>query len=267
MGSLQGKIAMITGAGGGIGAETARLMAARGAAVALADIDFAAAEAAAATIAAEGGHALPLAIDLTDEASIAGVFQRVIETFGRIDVLDNNAADLSPERSARDRDVETMDLDVWDAAFRVNVRGAMLCCRQALPHMVRRGGGVIVNTASNLALQGNVIQAAYSASKAALLQMTRSIAASHGKKGVRCNAVLPGLTLTRSAREHLPGFILEIMESETLMPRLGEAADIAGAVAFLASDDARHITGQWLVVDGGLSTHVPGFAALRRAMD
>lgn len=136
----------------------------------------------------------------------------------------------------------------------------MLCCKHVLPHMVRQGGGSIINTASNLALQGHIVQSAYAASKAAMLQMTRSIAASHGRRGIRCNAVSPGLVLTRSAREHLPSRVLEMVAAETLTPYLGAPDDIAYAVAYLASDEARYVTGHNLVVDGGTATHVPGIA-------
>jgi NAD(P)-dependent dehydrogenase (short-subunit alcohol dehydrogenase family) len=160
----------------------------------------------------------------------------------------------------RDRDVETMDLAVWDKTFAVNLRGTMLACKAALPHLAASGNGAIVNTVSNLALQGHVIQTAYSASKAALIQLTRSIAASHGRRGVRCNAVAPGMTMTPALRQAFPPHIRKLVEDETLRDRLGEPEDIAEAVAFLASDAARNITGQVLVSDGGLSSHVPGIA-------
>jgi NAD(P)-dependent dehydrogenase (short-subunit alcohol dehydrogenase family) len=136
----------------------------------------------------------------------------------------------------------------------------MLACRAALPHLRATGDGAIVNTVSNLALQGHIIQAAYSASKAALIHLTRSIAASHGRAGVRCNAVAPGMTMTPGLAAAFPAHIRKFVEDETLRDRLGAPEDIAEAVAFLASNAARNITGQCLVSDGGLSSHVPGIA-------
>lgn len=259
--SFEGKTALITGAGGGIGAATARLLAAHGARVAVADLNRSAAEHVAAEIGP--GRALAVEVDLAEEESIRASIEDTVAVFGRLDILDNNAADLSPSQSAHDGDVEHMSAEVWDRAFRVNVRGTMLACRYALPHMVAQGGGAIVNTASNLALQGNVIQAAYSASKAAVIQLTRSIATSHGRAGVRANCVSPGMTLSQAALSHLPPRLREIVESETLTPYLGAPDDIAFAVAFLASDAARYLNGHNLVVDGGTASHVPGFAALR----
>ena len=147
-------------------------------------------------------------------------------------------------------------------AFRVNTRGTMLCCSEALRIMETQGGGVIVNTASNLALQGNVIQAAYSASKAAVLQLTRSIATSHGKRGIRCNAVLPGLTGSKSALEHLPPRLMRDRHRGDADALSRRPMDIAHTVAFLVSDEARYITGQCFIVDGGTSAHIPGFARL-----
>ncbi len=260
MNDFKGKVAVVTGAAGGIGSATAALFAERGATVALADIRL---EAVQRLADAMGNAAAAFKLDLAEQNSIERLIASVIAKFGRIDVLHNNAALLTPEISAADRDIETMDVAVWDQVFQVNVRGTMLACKYALPHMVRQGGGVIVNTASNLALQGNVVQAAYSASKAAILQLTRSIAASHGRQGIRCNAVSPGLTLTPAAREHLPAVHREAVENETLTPYLGEPQDISGAVVFLASDEARYITGQNIVADGGTASHVPGFAQLR----
>ncbi len=254
---LNGKVAIITGAAGGIGTATARLFLARGARVVLADLAGDRAQ----TLADElGDHALPITLDLADPASVARMVDATVAHFGRLDILHNNAAFLDPNMAALDSDVEAMDLGVWDKTFAVNLRGTMVACRSALPHLKAHGNGAIVNTVSNLALQGHVIQAAYSASKAALIQLTRSIAASHGRQGVRCNAVAPGMTMTSALREAFPPHIRKLVEGETLRPQLGDPEDIAEAIAFLASDAARNITGQCLVSDGGLSSHVPGIA-------
>ncbi len=255
-----GKVVLLTGAAGGIGSETARIFAGGGAKILLADLNFAAAEDLAARLPA--GAALPFHFDLGDEEAIRAAIAMTVTRWGRLDILVNNAAELSEDTSRRDRDVETMDVEVWDRSFRVNVRGTMLCCKHSLPIMTRQGSGVIVNVASNLALQGNVVQAAYSATKAAVLQMTRSIATSHGRRGIRCNAVSPGLTLTRAAAEHLPAALREAVAAETLTPYLGEPPDIAHTIAFVASDAARYITGQNFIADGGTSAHVPGFERL-----
>ncbi len=263
MHTLKDKIAVITGAAGGIGAATAHIMARAGAKLALADIRRDAAEKVVAEIKAAGGSAIALELDLAHEESIVAALNTTLQAFGRIDVLNNNAALLTPEISRRDGNVELMDAEVWDSIFRINVRGAMLCCKHALKHMTPRRSGSIINTASNLGLQGNVIQAAYSASKAAMLQLTRSIATSHGRRGIRCNSVSPGLVLTPAARAGLPPKLLEIVASETLTPYLGEPDDIGHVVAFLASDEARYVTGQNFVADGGTASHVPGFSQFR----
>jgi NAD(P)-dependent dehydrogenase (short-subunit alcohol dehydrogenase family) len=260
--SLRGRVAIVTGGAGGIGAATCAVLAARGARVVVADIDLSRAQAVASDLARDGHEATAIAVDLAEEVSIAALFERTIAEYGRLDILDNNAAILTADLARRDLDMATMETEVWDITFKVNVRGTMLCCRQALRIMERQGSGAIVNTASNLALQGNVIQAAYSASKAAVIQMTRSIATSHGKRGIRCNAVLPGLTGSAAALGNLPPRLIEIVTEETLTPYLGDPMDIAHTVAFLVSDEARYITGQAIVADGGTSIHIPGFARL-----
>jgi len=260
MHQLNDKVAIVTGAAGGIGAATARLLAERGASVVVADINAGAANEVAQLIERSGGVALALHLDLAAEEIVASVVRAALERFGRVDILHNNAADLSPELTRRDQDVESMDAEVWDRTFRVNVRGTMLCCKHVLPHMVENGGGSIINTASSLGLQGNLGQAAYAASKAAIIQLTRSIATSHGRRGIRCNSVSPGLVMTPAARDNLPRRLHEIVASETLTPYLGLAEDIAEVVAFLACDGARYVTGHNLVADGGGVAHVPGFA-------
>lgn len=259
-----GKVAIITGGAGGIGAATASLLSELGAKVAVADINLEAAKAVAVEIAGHGGTVLPIWVDLAQEETIQAMVQTTLQAFGRIDVLHNNAAHLSPETFARDRDVESMDVEIWDQAFRVNVRGAMLWSKYTLPHMLPHAGASIINTASNLGMQGGLIQAAYSASKAALIQLTRSIATSHGKLGIRCNAISPGLALTDNVAQTLPASFREIVETETLTPYLGTPRDIACVAAFLASDEARNINGQNIVVDGGTASHIPGLAQMRK---
>ena len=253
---LTGRVAIVTGGAGGIGAATARLLTARGARVVIADI----AAARAVEVAAGLPGAIACAVDLADEGSISEMIAVTVRHFGRLDILHNNAAALDPDLAPLDGNVQDMQTAVWDRTFTVNLRGTMLACREALPHLAANGNGAIVNTVSNLALQGHMIQAAYSASKAGLIQLTRSIAASHGRAGVRCNAVAPGMTLTPSLIAAFPKELRQLVEAETLRDRLGAPEDIAEAVAFLASDAARNITGQILVSDGGLSSHVPGLA-------
>lgn len=256
MSQLTGKVAIVTGAGTGIGYATAKIMAARGAQVIMTGTRVEVLDKAAESVRQSGGKALAVPMNLGDTGSIENLIDTTIAKFGRLDVLHNNAADLSVTH--RDHDIETMDLEVWDRIFNVNVRGTMLCCKLALPHMVKQGGGSIINTASALGVQGAAVQAAYSASKAALIQMSRSIATSHGKRGIRCNAVLPGITRTEGA-QNLPPFLFAIQESENLTPYLGNPEDIGYLVAFLASDEARYITGQAILADGGASAHISGF--------
>ena len=156
-----------------------------------------------------------------------------------------------------------MDLAIWEKAFRINLTGTMLCCKYALPHMPRHAGASIINIASTMGMQGFTDMTAYGCTKAAVIHLTRDIATSHGKLGIRCNAISPGLILTPFQRAEVPKAIQDIVEAGTLLPSLGQPNDIAYVVAFLASDEARHITGQNIVVDGGASVHDPGFAQER----
>ncbi|UJW87453.1 SDR family NAD(P)-dependent oxidoreductase [Devosia sp. SL43] len=262
--SLDGKVSIVTGGAGGIGAQVCALLADHGARVIVADIAEDRAAALAAELRGTGAEAMHVGVDLADEASIKAMFVATLDAYGRLDVIDNNAALLSAEMAQRDGNIENMATADWDATFSINTRGTMIACREALKIMSPQRSGAIINTASNLALQGNVIQAAYSASKAAVIQMTRSIATSHGKKGIRANAVLPGLTGTPAALAHLPQELRETVEEETLTPYLGAPVDIAHLVVFLASDEARYITGQAIAADGGTSAHIPGYARLQR---
>jgi NAD(P)-dependent dehydrogenase (short-subunit alcohol dehydrogenase family) len=259
---LDGKVAIITGGAGAIGSVTAEIMVGRGARVAIADIAMDRAEAVASKL---GDAALAVELDLANEESIVACVKKVADHFGRIDILVNNAAAGGQDLVENDGLVGDMPNWVWDRTFAVNCRGAMIITRETLPHLLKTKGNII-NTVSGLGLQGHVKQVAYGATKAAIVQLTRSIATGYGRQGVRCNAVAPGLIMHEAIRKDFPEKWRKLVDDET--PRAGGAGtpeDIAEPIAFLASEAARNITGQTLVSDGGVSIHVPGFTAYAEA--
>ena len=255
-GRVEGKAALVTGAGGGIGAACALMLAREGAAVAVADIDLAAAQRTVARIEEEGGRAIALRVDMGDEASVIAMVDAAAQALGGLDILHNNAADTRLS-GTRDSAVEKVDTGVWDDILRINLRGTMIASRAAIPHL-RKRGGAIINTSSNAALAGALSHSAYSASKAAINSLTQSIATQHGKEGIRCNAVSPGLIVTPATQDsYAASGVGDIMLRHQLSPRLGRPEDIAAAVVFLASDEAAFITGQVICVDGGSLAHQP----------
>jgi len=259
-----GKVAVVTGAGSGIGRATARLLASEGARVTVADLRVDAAEAVVAEITAAGGTARAQAVDVSDAGAVAAMISDTVAAYGGLDVLHNNAAAL--DQNGRDQDVVTMDLDTWQRVLDVNLTGALLGCRFAIPAMLERGGGAIVNTASAAAYYGGTSLLAYSTSKAGLVALTRNVATAYGERGLRCNAVAPGVVVAREAQEALGGPMGERLRRYTtshLTGRLGYPEEIAAAVAFLASDDASFITGETLRVDGGFTAHTPTYATDR----
>ena len=261
-GRVQGKAALVTGAGGGIGAACALALAREGAAVAVADINLDAARRTARQIEEAGGRAIALQVDLGDEASVTAMVEAAAQTLGGLDILHNNAADTRLS-GTRDMPVEKVDTGVWDDILRINLRGTMIASRAAIPHL-RKRGGAIVNTSSNAALAGALSHSAYSASKAAINSLTQSIATQHGKEGIRCNAVSPGLIVTPATQDsYAASGVADIMLRHQLAPRLGRPEDIAAAVVFLASDEAAFITGQVICVDGGSLAHQPYVADFR----
>ena len=249
---LSNRVAVITGAKGGIGLATAGRFAAEGAGVVLVDVLDASAEAR--MLIESGSKARFIRVDVGDEAEVAALFTEVEEEFGRVDVLVNNAT------------VETADSvlssagDAWDELMSVNLRGAFLCAKAAIPSMERSGGGSIVNMSSELALISSPGPAAYSTSKAALVQLTRVLAADHAKANIRVNALCPGPISTQLLQEVLsassdPGRLLKSFEERTLLGRLGRPEEVASACAYLASDDSSYMTGATLVLDGGWTAH------------
>jgi NAD(P)-dependent dehydrogenase (short-subunit alcohol dehydrogenase family) len=260
---LSGRVAVVTGAASGIGAATARRLAEEGASVVLADINDAAAEGVVEEIHGAGGEALFVHTDVALEGDVEAVMAASIEVFGRVDILHNNAADLSAELFARDRAIDVMDVETWERTFTVNLRGQMLCAKHAMPHLVRGGHGSIINMSSTSSLVGDEVRLAYGAAKSAVNSMTRSIAVSHGKQGVRCNAIAAGFVLTPPARQQVPPWLLETYANNSLLTELGTPEAIADVVLFLASDQSRLITGQVINVDGGSLAHAPTLATVR----
>lgn len=259
-GRFSGRVAVVTGGGAGVGAATSKLFAAEGAAVVVADIDGTAADVVAASITAAGGAASGFTVDVSDEDAVAALMAAAMERYGRLDVLYNNAAVLSPEVHLRDLDLVDLDLEVWERTMAVNTRGVMLGCKHAVPPMRAGGGGAIVNAASVSGLLGDDVRAAYGASKAAVIGLTRYVASMYGRHGIRCNSVAPGLIMTDTARAVLTERHYAELAAERLLPWAAEPDDIAATVAWLASDEARCITGQTLVVDSGTTAHRPGHA-------
>jgi NAD(P)-dependent dehydrogenase (short-subunit alcohol dehydrogenase family) len=244
---LAGRVAVITGAGSGIGLATARRLAAEGARVVAVDIDEAAGEAA-----AKEAGGLFLAADVTREEQVSALFDEVASRLGQIDIAFNNAGISPPE----DDSILTTGLDAWRRVQEVNLTSVYLCCKYVIPHMLARGRGSIINTASFVAVLGAATsQISYTASKGGVLAMTRELGVQFAREGIRVNALCPGPVSTpllqelfakdpeRAARRlvHVP------------MGRFGEPAEIAAAAAFLASDDASFMTASSFLVDGGIS--------------
>jgi len=256
MGSLEGKVAIVTGGAGGIGAATARAIAREGGSVAVVDIDAARADEVARAIGESEGVAMSVGADLSDEAAVKATIRATVGRFGRVDVLHNNAALTESAFLARDTEVTELALDVWERAMAVNLRSQMLMCKHVLPKMVREGGGSIINMSSGASLKGDHTRTAYGVSKAGVNTLTMYVATSHGKQGVRVNTIVPGLIITDAVRAHLTEQMLTGLGRATLTPYVGEPDDVANLVVFLASDQSRYITGQMIAIDGGMSAHV-----------
>jgi NAD(P)-dependent dehydrogenase (short-subunit alcohol dehydrogenase family) len=256
VGRLDGKVAIVTGGAGGIGGATARALAREGASVAIVDIDSARAQQIADVVTASGGIAIGVAADLSDETEVAAAIATTVARYGRLDVLHNNAALTESDFLSRDTQVTELSLEVWERTMAVNLRSQMLMCKHAIPEMVRDGGGSIINMSSGASLKGDRTRTAYGVSKAGVNTLTMYVAASHGKRGVRVNTIVPGLIITDAVRAHLTERMLAGLGRATLTPYVGEPDDVANLVVFLASDESRYITGQMIAIDGGMSAHV-----------
>lgn len=247
-GKLSGRVALITGAGSGIGEAMARLFAAEGARVAVVDVSGASAERVTSEIGDSGGVALALVADVSRSDDCREMIEHTVTRFGRLDILCNNAgvgvAAVCHETSEED----------WDRVVGVCLKGVFLGCKYAIPHML--GGGVICNTSSAAAEAAVANRAAYCAAKAGVLGLTRSIAIDYASRGIRCNALLPGTVDSPwigkiIAQQPDPAAQRSLMEARQPLGRLGYPDEIARAALYLCSDDSSFVTGSGLVVDGG----------------
>jgi NAD(P)-dependent dehydrogenase (short-subunit alcohol dehydrogenase family) len=248
MGRLDGKVAVITGAAGGIGREAAILFSAEGAGVCIADVDPGKGE----ETAAECRDAFFQHVDVSDSASVEAMYAATDDRYGGIDVLYNNAG-IMP---ADDASILETEPDAWQRVQDVNTKGVFLCCRHGIPHLLERGGGSVINVASFVALAGAATsQISYTASKGAVLSMSRELAVEFARRGVRVNALCPGpveTPLLMRLFDETPG-ALERRLVHLPMGRLAQAKEIAYGALFLASDESSYVNGATFLVDGGLT--------------
>ncbi|MDQ3106336.1 MAG: glucose 1-dehydrogenase [Actinomycetota bacterium] len=248
---LRGKVALITGAGGGIGRESALLFAREGAAVLSVDLHATSAEKTARLVNEAGGRAQALAVDVSQAAGCEAMITAAENSFGHLDVLFNNAGVMVPG----DDDAVNTEESVWDLTMNVNAKGVFFGCKYGIPALRRAGGGSIINTASFVALMGAATpQIAYTASKGAVLALTRELAVVHAREGIRVNALCPGPLRTELLMKFLD---TDAKKQRRLVHipigRFGEAREIAQAALFLASDESSFVTGADLAVDGGIT--------------
>jgi NAD(P)-dependent dehydrogenase (short-subunit alcohol dehydrogenase family) len=247
---LTDKVAVVVSGASGIGAATAARLGGEGCRVVVGDIAKDAAQQTAERIAAAGGTATHVAFDLADPDSVADLIQTAATTYDGVDLLFNVGADMSAIRA--DTDVVDIDFDVWDRVMAVNLRGYVAAMKYAIPRMLGRGGGAIVNMSSAAAFQGEPARPAYATAKAGIGALTRHVASRWGKEGIRCNAVAPGFTATEVIRSAPQWPELQAAALKRIRgTRVGDPDDIASLVAFLLSDEGAWINGQVVNIDGG----------------
>ncbi|MCE6998780.1 3-oxoacyl-ACP reductase [Saccharothrix sp. S26] len=244
---LEGRVAVVTGGGSGIGLASVRRLASEGAKVVVADVDAESGKAAADEV---GG--LFVQVDVTDEEQVSALFQTAVDTYGSLDIAFNNAGISPPD----DDSILTTGIDAWDRVQKVNLTSVYLCCKHAIPHMLERGRGSVINTASFVATMGAATsQISYTASKGGVLAMSRELGVQFARQGVRVNALSPGPVNTPLLRELFAKDPERAARRLVHVPlgRFAEPEEIAAAVAFLASDDSSFITASNFLVDGGIA--------------
>ena len=250
MNGLPGKVAVVAGGATGIGAATAARLAAEGCLVVVGDVAADAAHHTAEDIGAGGGTAIGVGFDLADPDSVATLLETAASAYGGIDAVFAVGADMGAIRA--DTDVVDIDFDVWDRVMAVNLRGYVATMKHAIPHLLARGGGSIVNMSSAAAFQGEPARPAYATAKAGIGALTRHVASRWGKDGIRCNAVAPGFTATEAIQAAPQWPELQAAALTRIRgPRVGTPQDVAALVTFLISQEGEWINGQIINIDGG----------------
>jgi NAD(P)-dependent dehydrogenase (short-subunit alcohol dehydrogenase family) len=265
MGSLQGKVAIVTGGAGGIGTATAQRMAGEGAKVVVADIDAGKTDEVVAAIIELGGVASGFVADVSNIDSVREMVAFTVSSYGRLDILHNNAA--AGDVIGQDRAVVDVDLAIWNEILAVNLTGPMLGCQIAIPEMLKSGGGAILNTTSVAGLLAEREHVSYGVSKAGLILLTKHVAVRYGKQGIRCNAIAPGVIVTARTRARRDATWLDGMAKIHHAARLGEPDDIAQVATFLVSDAAAFVNGAVWRVDGAMTALLPGREELLTDID
>jgi NAD(P)-dependent dehydrogenase (short-subunit alcohol dehydrogenase family) len=249
---LEGKIAIITGAASGMGSAAARLFAHEGAGVVIADLDEERGKAVETDIRAHGGEATFVRADVSRSADVEGLVSTTVERYGAVTTLYNNAA-ATKLCIEQDRSVTELPEPVWDKMIAVTLKGCYLCCRFAIPEIIRAGGGSVINTSSTDAIVGQGGYDSYNAAKGGILAMTRSMAVAYAPHNVRVNAILPGFVRTEATQPWLDAPASRRAIEALHLTRVGEPGDIARFALYLASDDSEYVTGGWHCIDGGFT--------------
>lgn len=259
MDRLKNKVAIVTGSTSGIGIGIARLYAAEGAQVIVCGRRAEKGQGVVDSIIAEGGKAAFHTMDITDPASIEKLVEDTAATYGHIDILVNNAANVA----LKDGRVDELTIEMWDAIFQSDMRGTFYVTKCALPHMIQAGGGSIINIGSMASCGGDLGSTAYASAKAGVDMFTKSVALQYGKQNIRCNCVRPGLIVTPDNEAKVPPALKEIFLSNIMVNRYGCPEDIGNACVYFGSDESAYVTGQIITVDGGLNSHAPTVAQFR----
>lgn len=260
---LNKKIAIITGAASGIGKAITQRFSSEGANVVIADYAKDKADALAKNLASKGANTFPIYFSADNLESCRQLINSVFEHYGQIDILINN---IGGSNLTLDKDIEHLDINYFDEIFHINIRCATYLTQLVIPFLERQNGGNIINIASISGITGDYQGTYYGISKAGIISLTQYTATQMGKKNIRCNAIAPGLILTPAALNNLPEKNRQIFLRHNALPYLGKPEDIAATAAFLASDDARYITGQTIIADGGLTIHNPTVADMNETM-
>lgn len=260
MDRLKDKVAIVTGSTSGIGIGIAHAYAAEGAKVVVCGRRVEKGQAVVDDICKKGGVASFHVMDITDPSSIECLVNDTVETYGKIDILVNNAANVG----LADGRVDELTIEMWDAIFESDLRGTFYIIKCTLPHMIKNAdGGSIINIGSMASCSGDLGSTAYACAKAGVDMLTQSVALQYGKSNIRCNCVRPGLIVTPQNEPHIPQTLKDIFLSNIMVNRYGCPEDIAHACVYFGADESAYVTGQIITVDGGLNSHTPTVAQFR----